>query len=175
MAISEFGLDSMMSVELKNQLQDLVGTELSGTLLFDYPTIEALANYLLDDVLALTDEVEDDGAQMSNDVLAKMRDDPIAIVGMSCRMPGGGNTPEEFWQLLRSGTDCTRPVPAERFDMSYFYDPDPDVPGKSFINNGGFLTCDVALFDAKFFGISAREAEFMDPAQRLLLECTWEA
>ena len=101
--------------------------------------------------------------------------DPIAIVGMSLRMPGGGNTPDEFWALLRSGTDCTGPVPADRWDNSHYYDPDPSVPGKSFIDNGGFPKgCDVAEFDAQFFGISKREAEFMDPAQRLLLECTWE-
>jgi 3-oxoacyl-(acyl-carrier-protein) synthase/acyl carrier protein len=174
-AISEFGLDSMMSVELRNDLQELVGTELSGTLLFDYPTIEALVNYLMDDVLCLTEGDEGPTGTMDSNMLDKMRSDPVAIIGMSCRMPGGGNDPESFWQLLRAGKDCTRSVPKERWDMSYYFDPDPSVPGKSFVDNGGFLTCPVDLFDAQFFGISKREAEFMDPAQRMLLEVTWEA
>jgi epothilone polyketide synthase D len=180
-AISDFGLDSMMSVELRNELQDLVGMELSGTLLFDYPTIESLTTYLLDEVL----EIEDANATAAGPEkgldFGKLNDEPIAIVGMACRMPGGGNTPDQFWANLSSGKDCTQPVPADRWIMEpYFYDPnDLHAPGKSFINNGGFLEFEWGTmpdrFDAQFFGISKREAEFMDPAQRMLLEVTWEA
>jgi 3-oxoacyl-(acyl-carrier-protein) synthase/acyl carrier protein len=182
-AISDFGLDSMMSVELRNELQDLVGMELPGTLLFDYPTIQALTTYLLDEVLDIEDESAAGGAggPAKGPDFGKLNDEPIAIIGMACRMPGGGNTPDQFWANLSSGKDCTRPVPSDRWIMEpYFYDPnDLYAPGKAFVNKGGFLEFEWGTvpdrFDAQFFGISKREAEFMDPAQRMLLEVTWEA
>ncbi|MBV9789524.1 MAG: type I polyketide synthase, partial [Chloroflexi bacterium] len=100
--------------------------------------------------------------------------EPIAIVGMSCRFPGGVNTPEEFWDLLSQGGEGIVDVPPERWDSYAFYDPSPDAPGKMYVRHGGFLR-DLPAFDAHFFGISPREAQRMDPQQRLLLEVTWEA
>jgi len=100
--------------------------------------------------------------------------EPIAIIGMGCRFPGGANTPEQFWQLLRDGIDAIGPMPPGRFDVDAFYDPTPGNPGKIVTREGGFID-PIDRFDTAFFGISAREATYMDPQQRLLLEVAWEA
>jgi acyl transferase domain-containing protein/NADPH:quinone reductase-like Zn-dependent oxidoreductase/NAD(P)-dependent dehydrogenase (short-subunit alcohol dehydrogenase family)/aryl carrier-like protein len=102
------------------------------------------------------------------------RNEPIAIIGMGCRFPGESDTPEAFWELLRSGRDAVTEVPPHRWDVDKFYDPDPDAAGKSYTRWGAFVQ-NVDLFDAQFFGISPREAISLDPQQRLLLEVTWEA
>lgn len=100
---------------------------------------------------------------------------PVAVIGMSCRLPGGSDTPDRFWSMLREGRDATRPVPEERWDVERFHDPDPEAPGRIYFDRGGFLDEPVDRFDAAFFGISPREASSMDPVQRLLLELSWEA
>lgn len=101
--------------------------------------------------------------------------EPIAIVGIGCRFPGGAATPEQFWKLLAEGTDCIVDVPKDRWDYRRFYDPDTDRPGKSHQFQGGFLKTKLEEFDPLFFGMSPREAAVLDPQQRLLLETTWEA
>ncbi|WP_292867177.1 non-ribosomal peptide synthetase/type I polyketide synthase [Nostoc sp. LPT] len=108
------------------------------------------------------------------DAIEQARTEPIAIVGMGCRFPGGANNPEAFWNLLSEGRHATQEVPANRWDINFYYDPDPDVPGKMYTRYGGFLD-EVDKFDPQFFGISPREATSIDPQQRLLLEVTWEA
>ncbi|GHG75414.1 type I polyketide synthase [Comamonas sp. JC664] len=100
--------------------------------------------------------------------------EPIAVVGMSCRFPGGGELPETFWALLASGRDASREVPASRWDINAFYDPTPGVPGKMYTRRGSFID-NVDLFDPGFFGITPRDAKGMDPQQRLLLEECWRA
>lgn len=100
--------------------------------------------------------------------------EPVAIVGMACRFPGGANNPEEFWKLLLGNDDGIREVPADRWDVDAYYDPDPAAPGKMNSRYGGFLER-VDLFDNEFFGITEREARGIDPQQRLLLELAWEA
>ena len=100
--------------------------------------------------------------------------EPIAIIGMGCRFPGGISDPDEFWQLLASGGDAITEVPSQRWDVDAHYDPSPEARGKMYTRSGGFLGA-IDAFDPQFFGISPREAAAMDPQQRLLLEVTWEA
>ena len=98
--------------------------------------------------------------------------EPIAIIGLGCRFPGGGTDAESFWQLLRDGVDAVTEVPADRWDIDAYYDPNPDTPGKMYTRMGAFLN-DIDQFDPQFFGIMPKEAHDMDPQQRLLLETTW--
>jgi myxalamid-type polyketide synthase MxaC len=174
-ALSEVGMDSLMAVDVQNVLADMVGSALPGTLLFDYPTVDALSTYFLDEVLDLADDDEGGGGGMSQEQLDKMRGEPVAIVGTSCRMPGGGQDPELFWTKLSSGNILTSRVPKDRWDHDVLYDTDQDIPGKVYTDQGGFLDFNPAWFDASFFGISNREAEHMDPQQRMVLEVAWEA
>ena len=101
--------------------------------------------------------------------------EPIAIVGMGCRFPGGASSPTRYWDLLRDAREVLQEIPADRWDIEQYYDPNPDVPGRMYVRTGGFIDEPVQDFDARFFGISAREAESLDPQQRLLLETSWEA
>tara|TARA_R110002096_G_scaffold8803_5_gene35875 strand:- start:5315 stop:11746 length:6432 start_codon:yes stop_codon:yes gene_type:complete len=101
--------------------------------------------------------------------------EPVAIVGQSCRLPGGADTPEKLWELLQQGADATCEVPKERWDADAIYNPDPEAVGGAYVKRGGFLREPVDEFDPGFFGISPREASAMDPMHRLLLELAWEA
>ena len=112
--------------------------------------------------------------QAKLDTVEKKQHEPIAIIGMGCRIPGGANDPEEFWRLLREGRSGVREIASDRWDASAYYDPDPDAPGKIATSFGAFLD-QVDRFEPQFFEIAPREALTMDPQQRLLLEVSWEA
>ncbi|UCM87945.1 type I polyketide synthase [Streptomyces marincola] len=168
-AFRELGMDSTMAVQLRQTLNEATGLTLPDTLVFDHPSPARLARRLCE--LALG-EAASAPARASAPVAA---DEPIAIVGMGCRFPGGADTPEELWRLVAEGTDAISPFPEDRgWDLESLYDPEPGVRGKTYTRHGGFLD-DAAEFDAEFFGISPREATAMDPQQRVLLQIAWEA
>ena len=108
------------------------------------------------------------------EALERQQTEPIAIIGIGCRFPGGVIDPESFWELLYNGVDAISEVPADRWDIDAYYSPEPGTPGKMYTRYGGFIR-DVDQFDPTFFGISPREANSMDPQQRLFLEVAWEA
>ena len=159
-----YGLSSTDAVMLSGELQEVLGRELPATLVYEYPTIAALAHHLGGPAAAAARE------PAAPDPDARPL---IAIVGIGCRFPGAAG-PAAFWRLLRDGVDAIREVPPERWDVRAVYHPDPSVPGKAVTRWGGFLD-QVDRFDPFFFGISPGEAERMDPQQRLLLEVAHEA
>ncbi len=163
---ASYGLGSTEIVILSGELAEWLGRQLSPALPYEYPTVETLARHL-----ARSPDASKSAAAVDHEPEATI--EPIAIIGIGCRFPGADG-PQAFWQLLRNAVDAITEVPAERFDLQAFYDPDPAAPGKMSTRWGGFLK-QVDQFDPHFFGISPREAARMDPQQRLLLEVAWEA
>jgi acyl transferase domain-containing protein/acyl carrier protein len=155
-AFRELGFDSLTAVELRDKLNAATGLVLPSTVVFDYPTAAALARLITGELV---------GAAPAAKATAPgpRPGEPVAIVGMGCRYPGGADTPQHLWDLVAAGTDVIGPLPPDRG-----WDVDPGA------GRGGFVA-GAAGFDAAFFGISPREALAMDPQQRLLLEVAWEA
>jgi acyl transferase domain-containing protein/acyl carrier protein len=187
------GMDSLLAVELRNALQRAVGVALPATVAYDHPTVRAIATHIATLVAASSTSpaaaavvvAATAGRQRRRrreGVVAtkRLRGDGdgdgggMAIVGASCRMPGGAGTLGGFWELLRGGVFAVRDVPRARFDAGALYDAEPGTPGRLYVAKAA-LVDGVDMFDAAFFGISAAEASVMDPQQRMLLEVVWEA
>ncbi len=163
--LADYGLDSAQAVGLSGALQDWLGTKLPPTLIWDYPTISQLAAYLAQPVATAAE-----GPNTSSPIA---HNEPIAVVGLGCRFPKAAS-PTEFWDMLINGRDGISEIPADRWDVDALYSADIGAPGQMNTRYGGFLD-NVDQFDARFFGITPREATRMDPQQRLLLEITWQA
>ena len=168
-AFQDLGFDSLTAVEMRNRLKTATGLALSPTLIFDYPTPNGLTSYIRNELAGVTQEIAHTPA------VQVTGDDPIVIVGMSCRYPGGVTSPEDLWEMLTEGRDVLSEFPGDRgWDLAGVYNPDPDVPGTCYTRTGGFVD-GVADFDPAFFGITPSEALAMDPQQRMFLELSWEA
>ena len=188
-AFVDLGMSSIDAVEITGELADWLGRDLAPTAVYQYPTVAELANWLVksDQLVASSTIVRGTTNSKATPVqpfVSKKKDfeslfdknisEPIAIVGMGCRFPGGVNSAADFWKMLAEGREGVSEVPLSRWSNEEFYDPDPMAPGKVGTDRGGFVD-NGTEFDASFFGISPREAIRIDPQQRILLETVWEA
>lgn len=167
MPFAAYGLGSLEALTLIQELEQWLGRPLTATLAWNYPTIDALASHLAEDtnLAAQALAIQETRPQTQ---------EPIAIIGMSCRFPGGADSPDALWQLLAQGADTVTEIGADRWPINDYYHPQRETRGKMVSRWGSHLT-DLDQFDAAFFGISPREAAQLDPRQRLLLEGAWEA
>jgi glutamate-1-semialdehyde-2,1-aminomutase len=171
--LQEYGLDSKDGVELAGELEQHFQMHVPATLIWDRPTIDAIALYLSERG-RLEHDHSGRALPRGEQEPAEQQAEPVAIIGMGCRFPGGVTDPASFFRLLDGGGDAISEVPRDRWDIDAWYDPDPGAAGKMSTRWGGFVE-GIDRFDAAFFGLSPREADSLDPRQRILLEVSWEA
>ena len=163
---AEYGLTSIQLVTMVSDLEQVVKRTLDPWLAWEFPTIQSLSQHLMQ------------YSSSSRKTITQRSYEPIAIIGMDCRLPGKNyqdiNGTDAFWHALLDEQDSIEPIPLSRWDNRLYYDVDPNAKGKMYSSEGGFLS-DIKLFDAKFFNISPREAEYLDPQQRLALITSWHA
>jgi amino acid adenylation domain-containing protein/non-ribosomal peptide synthase protein (TIGR01720 family) len=160
---SEYGITSMQAVALAHDLEVFLQIPVDNTVIYSYPNVSSLSAHFSGRI-----------PQRREEKKVAATNDKIAVIGIGCRFPGNVSSPEDFWQLLISGTNAITPVPGNRWDMDAYYDAAAGTRGRMYTREGGFIT-DADKFDPLFFGISPKEANAMDPQQRLLLEVCWEA
>ncbi|MBP5974475.1 AMP-binding protein [Brasilonema sp. CT11] len=173
--LAQYGLSSMVAVSLAGETQEWLGHKVSPTLLYDYPSIELLAQHLAQKTAVSSPETQNLSSfpiSRTETKDANASSSGIAIIGLGCRLPGA-NDPKAFWQLLQNGVDAITEVPDSRWNLNALYNSEPATPGKMSTRWGGFIE-KVDHFDTHFFGIAPRETERIDPQQRLLLEVAWE-
>ncbi len=167
--ISQYGIVSINIPAFVTALNEEFHINMKTGDIFSYFTVSKLTNHILKLL-----QVADGTAKVSH-TEKEVTQEKLAIVGMSCRFPGGANSIDEYWDLLMRGDNGVSEVPEDRWDLEKYYDEDKTAPGKMYCKRGGFLDCDIKEFDARFFNISPKEANALDPQQRMLLELTWEA
>ena len=165
---AELGMASVMAVNFARALGDWLGHPIDPILLWNFPTIRDVVGYLI----TLSPDRQINRAASAYDY--DRQSEPIALIGIGCRFPGGADTPGKFWKLLHDGIDPVREIPTSRWSVDEYYDANPNVAGKMYVRAASLLD-NVDQFDAQFFGISPLEAAALDPQQRLLLEVTWQA
>ena len=165
---ADCGLDSMRAAELADDLENLLERRIAPTVFWSYPTIDALALHLSGA------EAAPGQASIPATGGTSSATEAIAVIGMGCRFPGGVDSPEAYWELLRSGRDAISEIPSDRWNVDDYYDNDPTAPGKMYARHGAFIR-GVDQFDPAFFGMTPRETADLDPQQRLLLQVAWES
>ncbi|CBL44578.1 Erythronolide synthase, modules 3 and 4 [gamma proteobacterium HdN1] len=168
MPLMDLGIDSIMALEIKKQLEADTGQAMRATLIFDYPTINKIAEHFSVALYGEEDSVVE--ATGGNAFYGE----PIAIVGIGCKMPMAPNGPGDFWKLLANGECGINDAPSQRWDLDRYIDKNEAAPGKTYTLSAG-LVDDIESFDGKLFGIAPRELESMEPQQRLVLEHAWTA
>lgn len=180
--LRQLGLSSIKGVNFVNVLRNAMGPEyddrITVTFVFSHTSLYSICNYLFDEIFNEKIERSDlkgvEGDHLSEPILHTQSEDPIAIVGMGCRFPGGVSTPAQFWEILRTKTNAISDLPASRWNATSYESDDPDEPGTLRSSRGGFVD-NVERFDAEFFSIPPSEALALDPQHRLLMETSWEA
>jgi hypothetical protein len=170
--LMDSGMASKAAVVFRDRLeQELPQVHLPSTLIFDYPTITAMAGYAAEQLSSSASTVEQSGVVV---VKSGLSSEPLGISGLACKFPGGAESAAQYLRMLAAGTEATIEVPFTRWDLDEYYSENPDAPGKTYARHGAFVN-GVENFDASFFGISAPEARAMDPQQRMVLEVSHDS
>lgn len=171
LAFQDYGIVSIDIPYFIDEINKVFGLDIGVSAFFSYPNVNQLSKLIYE----LYKNNNEGRTEKSAENVINAETDKVAIIGMSCRFPGGANSIDEFWELLMTQKDGISDVPETRWDLEKYYDVDENASGKMYCKNGGFLNVPVDEFDARFFNITPKEAISMDPQQRLLLELTWEA